>query len=124
MNLIRYISYLSFFSTISFAKSYSIDEVKIESVIKKNGVVEFIEKRTFNFRGKYSYVYQDIPKNYFSEIFDIQVSEEGKFYLNDNSSDPYTFQIIENKNFLGLNGSMNQSTLKNNFSYRIRYGDL
>ena len=121
MNEFNTIHFLPFlFSTISFAKSYSIDEVKIESVINKNGVVEFIEKRTFNFRGKYSYVYQDIPKNYFSEIFDIQVSEEGKSYLNDNSSDPYTFQIIENKKFLGLNGSMNQSTLKNNFSYRIR----
>ena len=110
------------FVSISYPKSYSIDQVVIESLIKSDGTVEFVEKRTFDFRGKYSFVYQDIPKNNFAEIYDIQVSEGGKPYLNENSSDPHTFQIIENKKSFRIKWFHESLDVKKQFqlSYKIK----
>ena len=123
MVLKRHMHYLFFFIfiSISFSKSYSIDQVEIESIIKENGTVEFVEKRTFDFRGKYSYVYQDIPKIFFAEIYDIQVSEDGRPYLNKNSSEPYTFQVIENKNRFRIKWFHESVDIKKKFqlSYKV-----
>ena len=71
-----------FFFEILISKSFSIKKVKIESIIRSSGIVEFNENRTFDFRGKFSYAYQDIPKKFYRNIYDIAVSEGGIPYKN------------------------------------------
>ena len=89
--------YVVLITSIVFGKSYTIDNIEIQSTIGKDGIVRITEKRTFTFKGSFTYVYQIIKKNNFKEIFDIQVSENGRYYINDKSSDPYTFKIIPSK---------------------------
>ena len=89
--------YATLITTIVFGKSYTIDNVEIQSTIGKDGIVRITEKRVFTFKGNFTYAYQIIDKKYFKEIFDIQVSENGRDYINDKSSDPYTFKIIPSK---------------------------
>ena len=89
--------YVVLITSIVFGKSYTIDNIEIQSTIGKDGIVRIIEKRTFTFKGSFTYVYQIIKTKNFKEIFDIQVSENGRYYINDKSSDPYTFKIIPSK---------------------------
>ena len=75
-------------TSLLFGKSYTIDNVNIESTIGRDGIVQITEKRTFNFRGRFSYAYQKIDKKLFKEIYDIQLSENGYQYINNSSSEP------------------------------------
>ena len=89
--------YAAVITSIVFGKSYTIDNVEIQSIIGKDGIVQITEKRVFTFKGSFTYAYQVIDKKNFKEIFDIQVSENGRDYINNKSSDPYTFKIIPSK---------------------------
>ena len=73
--------YVVLITSIVFGKSYTIDNIEIQSTIGKDGIVRITEKRTFTFKGSFTYVYQIIKKNNFKEIFDIQVSENGRYYI-------------------------------------------
>ena len=50
---------------IAADKSYKIVSTDIQSFIKQDGSIDFIENREFDFTGSYTYVYQDIPKKGF-----------------------------------------------------------
>ena len=89
--------YTAVITSIVFGKSYTIDNVEIQSIIGKDGIVQITEKRVFTFKGSFTYAYQVIGKKNFKEIFDIQISENGRDYINNKSSDPYTFKIIPSK---------------------------
>ena len=65
--------YVVLLNTIVFGKSYTIDNVEIQSTIGKDAIVRITEKRVFTFKGNFTYVYQIIDKIFFKEIFDIQV---------------------------------------------------
>ena len=111
-----------FFFEILISKSFSIKKVKIESIIRSSGIVEFNENRTFDFRGKFSYAYQDIPKKFYRNIYDIAVSEGGIPYKNINSSEPKTFQIIENKNSFRIKWFHESENTQKDFllSYKVK----
>ncbi len=57
-------------------KSYKILSTNIESNILKEGIVEIQEKRVFSFKGNYSFVFRDIWKKGYDQLYDIQVFEE------------------------------------------------
>ena len=65
--------YTAVITSIVFGKSYTIDNVEIQSIIGKDGIVQITEKRVFTFKGSFTYAYQVIDKKNFKEIFDIQV---------------------------------------------------
>ena len=44
------------------AKSYSIDKVKIDMEMDRNGMVNVVESRTYNFDGDYTFAYVEIDK--------------------------------------------------------------
>ena len=95
--LYRLSIYAALMTTVIFGKSYTIDNVEIQSSIGKDGIVRITEKRVFTFKGSFTYAYQIINKTNFKEIYDIQVSENGRDYINNKSSDPYTFKVIPSK---------------------------
>ncbi len=82
---------------IAADKSYKIVSTDIKSYIKQDGSIDFIEKREFDFTGSFSYVYQDIPKRGFDQIYDIQVSANNVPFINSDTKEAGTF-IIQEKN--------------------------
>ena len=80
---------------ITADKSYKILSTEIQTMIYPNRTINFIETREFSFKGKFSYVYQVIPKRGYDKIFDIQVFENGKPYLNTNTKEEGTFLVDE-----------------------------
>ncbi len=91
---------LLFLVTLScvFARSNTIDNLKISSIISQDGTVSIVETRTFNFKGRYKFTYLKINKKLFKEIYDIRVSEGATEYINSSNSEPNTFQIQNRKN--------------------------
>ena len=84
---------------IAADKSYKIVSTDIKSFIKQDGSIDFIEKREFDFTGSFSYVYQDIPKRGFDQIYDIQVSANNVPFINSDTKDAGTFIIQEKNSF-------------------------
>ena len=90
-------------SLIASEKSYKIISTDIQAVINKNGTVDLSETREFNFIGDFTFVYQDIPKRGFDQLFDIQVIENTKnFFINEESKEPGTFLIDERESFFRI----------------------
>ncbi len=74
-------------------KSYKILETSITSNILKEGIVEIEETRVFSFKGQYSFVYRDIEKKGYEQLYDIQVFEGKKPYLNTEKEEAGNFRI-------------------------------
>jgi uncharacterized membrane protein len=75
------------------SKSYKILSTTIESNILKDGIVEIQETRVFSFKGTYSFVYKDIRKKGYDQLYDIQVFEGDKPYLNTEIEEDGNFRI-------------------------------
>lgn len=88
---------LFIFLSITFVqaqgKSYKILSTTIESNILKEGIVEIQETRVFSFKGTYSFVYKDIRKKGYDQLYDIQVLEGDKPYLNTEIEEDGNFRI-------------------------------
>ena len=74
-------------------KSYKILSTNIESNILKEGIVEIQETRVYSFKGNYSFVYRDIRKKGYDQLYDIQVLEGDKAYLNTEIKEDGNFRI-------------------------------
>ncbi|MBL6719652.1 MAG: DUF2207 domain-containing protein [Candidatus Marinimicrobia bacterium] len=84
---------------IAADKSYKITSTDIKSFIKQDGTIDFIEKREFDFTGSFTYVYQDIPKKGFDQIYDIEVSANDVPFINSDTKEAGTFIIQEKNNY-------------------------
>ena len=58
-------------SLVASEKSYNIVSTDIIAVINQNGTIDFSETREFNFKGDFTFVYQDIPKRGFDQLLEI-----------------------------------------------------
>ena len=85
--------------TVAQGKSYKILETSIASNILKEGIVEIEETRVFSFKGKYSFVYRDIRKKGYDQLYDIQVFEGEKPYLNTEKEEAGNFRIESRDNY-------------------------
>ena len=101
MNQIKKLFTILFFVCFIIAadKSYKIVSTDIQSFIKQDGSIDFIEKREFDFTGSFTYVYQDIPKKGFDQIYDIQVSANNIPFINSDTKGAGTFIIQEKNNY-------------------------
>jgi len=90
-------TFITLFLLLSFifsqGKSYKILETSIISNILKEGIVEIEETRVFNFKGTYSFVYKDIRKKGYDQLYDIQVFEGETPYLNTEKEEEGNFRI-------------------------------
>ena len=96
-SFIKYTLFFLFTLSCLFARSNTIDNLKISSIISRDGTVYISETRTFNFKGRYNFTYLKINKKLFKKIYDIRVSEGTTKYLNSSNSEPNTFQIQNRK---------------------------
>ena len=89
--------FITLFLLLSFAfsqgKSYKILETSIASNILKEGIVEIEETRVFSFKGTYSFVYRDVRKKGYDQLYDIQVFEGKTPYLNTEKEEEGNFRI-------------------------------
>ncbi|MGM0546427.1 MAG: DUF2207 domain-containing protein, partial [Bacteroidota bacterium] len=97
--LLRILAVISLLFSLCFtqvsAKSYEIPEVHIEVVINADGTVDITESLTYDYDGSYSWAQYELPKQGFSSISDIQVSEDDKHFTNENSESPGTFSVVQ-----------------------------
>lgn len=90
------------FAVGSVAKDFSIPEIQIEVQINPDGTLQITEHRTYVYDGSYSWANYTIPKDGFTHIRNIEVSEDGNFYTNLNSEEPGTFLVEESNHNINL----------------------
>ncbi|SVC88894.1 uncharacterized protein METZ01_LOCUS341748, partial [marine metagenome] len=122
MKILNYFTLIFISTTVLSGKSYSIEEVDIQSTIMKNGVVTISETRKWKFEGKFSWVQQTIVKSGFDMIYDIQFSEFNNPYENRNNEALHTFQIIDGSNRLHIKWFHNSEDEEKVFtlSYKLK----
>ncbi|MEL7834943.1 DUF2207 domain-containing protein [Fodinibius sp. Rm-B-1B1-1] len=84
------------------AKSYEIPEIHIEVSINKDGTVLITEHLTYDFDGSFSWAQYQLPKQGFTGIRNIKVSENGTVYLNKNNEEKGTFSVSESDEYIRL----------------------
>jgi len=67
------------------AKTATIPSVDIVGTIRKDGTVHFVEKRTIQFDGDFTYGYYNLPKANFGQIDGFKISDENQTFTQDNS---------------------------------------
>lgn len=77
------------------AKEYEIPQIRVEVTINTDGTVRITEHRTYVFDGSFSWADYRLPKQGFSAISDIQISENGQALINENSEAKGTFMVEE-----------------------------
>lgn len=76
-------------------QAYQIPEIRIDAEIQQDGIVHIDEHRMYQFQGSFSWADYRLPKRGFSEIRNIQVSEQDSSYINLNNEQPGTFSVSE-----------------------------
>ncbi len=105
------------------AKNYTITHVQIESQINSDGTVSYAEHRTYAFDGEYTWANYALPKSGFSEITDVQVSDENRQYTHDNTEKPGTFQISTNSKEINIKWYYSANSESKTFTIRFIYHD-
>lgn len=84
------------------AKEYEIPNIEVEVSINEDGTVHVTEHLTYLFDGSFSWAEYELPKEGYTAIRDIQVSENGQSYINENSETTGTFSVSENENAVNI----------------------
>jgi len=103
------------------ANDYSIPDIRVEVMISEDGVVHIDEHRTYHFEGSFSWADYSLPKEGFTEIRNIRISEGENQYINSNSEEPGTFSVSESDNEISLKWhySASDTTLTFTVSYEL-----
>lgn len=89
-------------SSSAFAKDYTIPQLHIEVQINADGSLRITEHRTYIFDGDFSWANYELPKEGFSTIRNIQVSEAGENFTNLNTEEPRTFVVEESRDAFNI----------------------
>ena len=84
------------------AKSYEIPTIKVEVSINADGTVRITEHLTYEFDGSFSWAEYRLPRQGFSALKDIRISENGQAYLNKNTEEPGTFSVAQSDESIKL----------------------
>lgn len=87
--------FLLLIPSLIHANEYSIPQVAVEVTVTKDGFVQISEHRTYVFDGDFSWADYRLPKEGFTQIDSIRVSENGTNYINQNSEEIGTFSVSE-----------------------------
>ncbi len=80
---------------VSQDKEYEIPDIQVDVQILEDGTVRIAEHRTYQFQGSFSWADYRLPKKGFTEIQNIQVSEDDDAFINENSEETATFSVSE-----------------------------
>jgi uncharacterized membrane protein len=108
--------------TIAESRSYEIPEIKVIVSINSNGTVHITEHLTYVFDGTFSWAEYELPKRGFSSIENIQISENEKRYINENSERAGTFSVAKSNKNIKLKWYYNAENEQRTFtvSYTLR----
>lgn len=98
------------------ASDYSIPEISVDVTITENGIVRISEHRTYHFEGDFSWADYRLPKQGFTHIKNIRVSEDGIDYINDNSEEENTFSVAESNREVVIKWHYSASDTSRTFS--------
>ncbi|MDZ7682482.1 MAG: DUF2207 domain-containing protein [Fodinibius sp.] len=101
------------------SKSYEIPNIRVEVTINEDGTVQITEHLTYSYDGSYSWAEYELPKSGYSQITNIQISEDGQTYINSNSEDPGTFSVSESEQAIRLKWHYNAKDERR--TYTISY---
>lgn len=86
----------------STAKSYEIPTIKVEVSINADGTVRITEHLTYDFDGSFSWAEYRLPRQGFSSLENIRISEDGQAFLNKNTEEPGTFSVAQSDESINL----------------------
>jgi uncharacterized membrane protein len=75
------------------AKTYSVESIRIEADVMPDGLMRVSEHIAFDFNGRFSYAYRDIPLRQGDELSEISVGESGRRYTLATGDDPNTYWV-------------------------------
>ena len=78
---------------VSAQRRYAVEAITIDAAVQADGTMEIRETLTYDYRGRYSFAFRDIPRTAGGQINGIGVSEGGQAYQASDSNEPGTFEI-------------------------------
>ncbi|UCF37931.1 MAG: DUF2207 domain-containing protein [Acidobacteriota bacterium] len=105
-----------------WAKSYTIEDLRIEAVVEADGSLRLTESVRYQFKGSYSYAYREIPLKSGEQLDAIQVSEGSNRYLLSSDEEPGTYEIDASDNRVKVTWHFKarSETRTFNFGYTLR----
>ncbi|NGP86799.1 DUF2207 domain-containing protein [Fodinibius halophilus] len=100
----------------SNAKEYEIPYIKVEVSINPDGTVQVTEHLTYDFDGDFSWAEYKLLMKGFASISNIEISEKGQNYTNENSEAPGTFSVAKNNDAVKLKWHYNAEDEKRVFT--------
>ncbi|MGI6627690.1 MAG: DUF2207 domain-containing protein [Bacillota bacterium] len=105
----------------ALAKSYHVSNLHIVATVNPDGSMDVVETRTFNFRGSFSWVIQDLSLAGSSGITNIQISENGRAYaLAESGAGTYSYRQAGNKLEVTWRFSASDDTRTFDLSYTVK----
>jgi uncharacterized membrane protein len=104
-------------------KNYQIPDIKVDVEILDNGIVRISEHRTYQFQGSFSWADYRLPKSGFTEIRNIQVSDQDDSFINENSEEAGTFSVSESHNSITVTWYYNASDTIRTFTINYELTD-
>jgi len=101
---------------LSFANDYSIPAVDVDVTVTEDGRVKIVEHLTYVFDGNFSWADHRLPKEGFSRIDSIKVSENNSDYINLNNEEPGTFSVSESDNYFTVKWHYSASDTSRTFT--------
>ena len=83
-------------------KSYQIPHIQSEVTINADGTVDITEHLTYNYEGSFSWAEYRIPREGFTAIKNIRISEGDSSYINRNNEEKGTFSVAQNEDAIKL----------------------
>ena len=80
-------------------KKYFIPEITIKAQVLGNGDMKIEEKRTFDFRGKFSWADYNLPLQGIEDIEDFSIRENNTVYAKNDSEEPGTFYSEKTRDY-------------------------
>ena len=77
------------------AKTYTVNRIESEVIVRRDGSIQVGERITFAFRGSFSFAYRDIPLKAGERLSDVRVSEDGVDYSMTGTEQAGTFSLEE-----------------------------
>lgn len=84
------------FPQAAHSKEYTIPTIRVEVQVQPDGTIRITEHRTYKFEGDFSWADYRLPFRGFKSIKNIQVTENGRIFINESNEEPGTFLVSRN----------------------------
>ncbi len=81
------------FSSLGFARSYSLDRIEVTGEVRSDGSMHVTELREVTFEGTFHAFDREIPLRPGESLRNVSVSEHGEKYVRDESERPGTYHV-------------------------------